>query len=93
MAVTLGLPVAVPVKLTEHLPFDNVQFAELNVPRPAVEKVTLPVGVTGVPESVSVTTAVHVESWLITTGVAHDIEVEVDRGLIVIELGVLWLLE
>ncbi len=36
---------AVPVKLTEHLPFDNVQVAGLNVPGPAVENVTLPVGV------------------------------------------------
>jgi len=93
MAVTLGLPVAVPVKLTEHLPFDNAQFAELNVPGPAVEKVTLPVAMTGVPESVSATIAVHVEAWLITTGVAHDIEVEVDLGVTVIEPDVLWLLE
>lgn len=87
MAVTLGFPVAVPVKLTEHLPFDNVQVAGLNVPGPAVENVTLPVGVTGVPESVSVTIAVQVEGWLTTTGVMHDIEVEVDLGVTVIEMG------
>lgn len=89
MAVTLGLPVAVPVKLTEHLPFDSVQFGELNEPGPVVEKDTLPVGVTGVPESESVTMAVQVEGWLITTGVAHDIEVDVDLGVTVIELGAL----
>jgi len=81
--------VAVPVKLTEHLPFDNVQFEELSVPGPTVEKVTLPVGVTGVPESVSVTIVVQVEAWLITTRVAHDIEVEVDLGVTVIEPGAL----
>ena len=78
---------AVPVKLTEHLPFDNVQVAGLNMLGPAVENVMLPVGVTGVPESVSVTIAVQVEGWLITTGVMHDIEVEVDLGVTVIEMG------
>jgi hypothetical protein len=77
------------VKLTEHLPFANVQFAGLKVPEPVVENVTLPVGVTGVPESVSVTIAVHDEGWLITTGVVHDIEVEVDLGVTVIENGAL----
>jgi len=70
-----------------------VQFVELKVPGPVVENVTLPVGVTGAPESVSVTIALHVEGWLITTGVAHDVEVEVDLGVTVIELEGLWLLE
>ena len=81
------------MKLTEHLPSDKEQFAELNVPGPVVEKVTVPVGVTGVPESVSVTIAVHVEGWLITTKVVHDIEVEVDLGVTAIEMGILWLPE
>src|SRR2546430_14777957 len=93
MVVTLGLPVAVPVKLTEHLPFDNAQFAELNVPGPAVEKVTLPVAVTGVPESVSATIAVHVEARLMRTGVAHDIEVEVELGVTAMQPDGLWVVE
>jgi len=88
MAVILGLPVAVPVKLTEHLPFDNAQFAELNEPAPLDENVTVPVGIIPDPMSVSVTVAVHVEATLTRTGLLHETDVLVERGFTVILAGV-----
>jgi hypothetical protein len=67
--VTVAVPVAVPVKVTEQLPAVNPQLAALNdppvVPADSV-KVTVPVGVlAGV--VVSVTVTVQVDTWLITT--------------------------
>ena len=38
----------------------------------------MPVGVTAVPDAVSVIVTLHVEPWLTTTGVAHETVVEVD---------------
>ena len=65
------MPVAVPVKVTEQLPAVRPQLRALRDP-PVVPadkvKVTVPMGVTGVPAAeVSVTVAVQVEAWLITT--------------------------
>jgi len=45
---------------------------------------TVPAGVLAVPAAVSVTVAVHVEAWLMKTGVVHDTAVEVVRRLTVI---------
>lgn len=59
--------------MTEHVAVapepDRVQVVELNVPEPLGDcvKVTVPVGVTAVPELVSVTVAVHVVAWLTAT--------------------------
>jgi hypothetical protein len=58
----------------------HVADAVVEVPRvqvvndpvtPVSDKVTVPVGVTKVPASLSVTVTVHVEPWLITTGVVQ----------------------
>ena len=46
---------------------ESVQLVELNVPAPLLVKVTVPVGVMGVPAEVSVTVAVQVVAWLIAT--------------------------
>ena len=43
-------------------------------------KPTVPVGVMKVPAEVSVTVTLHVEPWLITTGVVHETVVVVTRG-------------
>ena len=53
--------------------------------------VTVPVGVLVVPAEVSVTVTVHVDPWLMTTGVVQETVVVVTRGLttmlVVPELG------
>ena len=65
--------VAVPdsdaVNVTEHEPATNVHDGALKVPVavPVAVKLTVPVGVVGVPD-VSATVAVQVVAWLITTG-------------------------
>jgi hypothetical protein len=44
----------------------------VNVPvTPVSDSVTVPVGVMNVPAEVSVTVTVHVDAWLITTGVVQ----------------------
>ena len=54
----------------------------VNVPvTPVSLRVTAPVGVMNVPADVSVTVTVHVEPWLITTGVVQETVVVVTRGL------------
>jgi hypothetical protein len=68
----------------------EVQVAEAVVPAkvhvvkdpvtPVSERVTVPVGVLLVPAETSVTVTVHVEPWLITTGVVHETVVVVTRG-------------
>ena len=50
---------------------------------PVSLRATVPVGVRNVPGELSVTVTVHVEPWLITTGVVHEIVVVVVRGLTV----------
>jgi hypothetical protein len=55
-----------------------------NEPLEPEPKLTVPVGVAAVPESVSVTVAVHVDGEPTTTGFgAHDTPVEVERVLTV----------
>ena len=53
--------------------------------------VTVPVGVLVVPAETSVTVTVHVDPWLMTTGVVQETVVVVTRGLttmlVVPELG------
>ncbi len=55
----------------------------VNVPvTPTSLKATVPVGVRNVPATVlSVTVTLHVEPWLITTGVVQETVVVVVRGL------------
>ena len=48
---------------------------------PVSVRVTVPVGVMNVPADVSVTVTVHVEPWLITTGVVQLTAVVVVLGL------------
>ena len=59
---------------------DNVQV--VNVPvTPVWLSATVPVGAMNVPAETSVTVTVHVEAWLITTGVVQLTAVVVARGL------------
>lgn len=80
------VPTALGVNVTEQVPADNVQLAELKVPAaPALVKATVPVGVMAVPGEVSVTVAVHVVGWLIATVEGeHTTVVEVVRSVTVI---------
>ena len=48
---------------------------------PVSDRPTVPVGVIAVPSDVSVTVTLHVEAWLITTGVVHETVVVVARVL------------
>jgi len=62
---------------------DRVQGEPVKLPATPVDvKVTVPIGVIGVPEEeVSATVAVQVEAWLTTTGLLHDTVVDVALGL------------
>jgi hypothetical protein len=58
-----AVPAALGVKVTEHVPADNVQLGALNVPaRPLAVKPTDPAGVVAPAPLVSATVAVHVEA-------------------------------
>lgn len=60
---------------------DRVQVVNVPVTPDSVNP-TVPVGVRNVPAAdVSVTVTVHIEGWLITTGVLQTTIVEVVRGL------------
>ena len=48
---------------------------------PVSARLTVPVGVMNVPAEMSATVTLHVEPWLMTTGVVHDTVVVVTRGL------------
>lgn len=55
---------------------------------PVCERLTVPDGVTKVPDAVSVTVTVHIDPWFTTTGVEQLAIVEVDRrGTGVIEIS------
>ena len=83
--VIVAMPVAIAVKVTEHLPETRVQVAELKDPAsPVSVKLTRPVGVIDVPGDVSDTVAVHEEAWFTTTGLEQFKVVEVVRGFTVI---------
>lgn len=68
----------------------EVQVAEAVVPArmqvvnepvtPVSVRATVPVGVIAVPVEVSITVTVHVEPWLITTGVLQETVVVVARA-------------
>ncbi len=84
--MTVVVPVAEGVKVTEHVPATSAQLAALNDPAaPVLENETDPVGVEAVPAAVSVTVAVQVEAWLTKTGEVHATAVEVVLALSVIE--------
>jgi hypothetical protein len=78
------------VNVTLQLPETKVHG--LGVPRLPVPDTmansTVPAGVLAVPVAVSVTVAVHVEAWLINTGVVQLTAVEVVRRFTVIVLEV-----
>jgi len=72
----------VEVQVADAVVPDRVQV--VNVPvTPVSPKETVPVGVLVVPSDTSVTVTVHVEPWLITTGVVQEIVVVVARLLTV----------
>ncbi len=82
--MTVTVPVAVAVKVTEQVPAAKVQLAALNEPAAPVEvKATVPVGTVEIPAEVSATVAVQVEATPTTTGDVHEIVVEVVLGLTV----------
>src|SRR5260370_11320290 len=87
----MTVPAAEPVNVTLQLPATRVHG--LGVPRLPVPVTianrTVPAGVLAVPAAaVSVTVAVHVEAWLMNTGVEQLTPVEVVRRLTVIVLDV-----
>ena len=90
MPETVEVPAADPVNVTLQLPATRVHG--LGVPRLPVPVTmannTVPAGVLAVPAAVSVTVAVHVDAWLMNTGVVHETPVEVVRRLTVIVLEV-----
>ncbi len=84
--MTVTVPVAVAVKVTEHVPAAKVQLAALNDPAAPVEvNATVPVGVLAIPADVSATVAVHVDATPTTTGLVQLIVVDVVLGLTMID--------
>ena len=79
-----------PVNVTLQLPETRVHG--LGVPRlplpVTIANSTVPAGVLAVPAAVSVTVAVHVDAWLMKTGVVHETAVDVVRRFTVIVLDV-----
>jgi hypothetical protein len=79
---TEAVPVAVPEKFAVQVdvpavaPADRVQLAVSGVMLPVPVKLTIPLGVVGVPE-VSVTVAVHVDPWLTIIGLSQETPVVV----------------
>jgi hypothetical protein len=73
------------VKLTEQVAIPpvpaSVQLVGANAPFPAVDQVTWPVGVIGVPLSVSVTVTVQDEGDPTKTGVWHATDAAVRRAV------------
>jgi hypothetical protein len=85
--VTVSVPAAVGVNVTEQLPATMLQLvAGLNEPLAVPDEVNLtcPVGVLGVPVAVSVTVAVHVEPLFVATDEGtQPTVVEVERPVTV----------
>jgi hypothetical protein len=96
--VTLAVPIVDAVNVEVHvadavLDAPRVQVVKVPV-TPVCDKLTTPVGVTKVPDPVSVTVTLQVEPWLTTTGLVQLIVVDVDRsGIVVIEMIDMPLLE
>jgi hypothetical protein len=81
----LGVYVVVHVAMPE--PPLSVHGLVPNVPPPSVDvKLTSPLGVIGVPVSLSVTVAVHVTDPLIPSDDGHESDVEVVRAVTVTEV-------
>ena len=78
------------MKVTLQLPATRVHgFGVPRLPVPVtIANRTVPAGVLAVPATVSVTVAVHVDAWLMKTGVVHETAVEVVRLLTVMVLEV-----
>jgi hypothetical protein len=85
--VTVSIPAAVGVNVTEQLPATRLQLiAGVNVPLAVPDEVNLtcPVGVLAVPLPVSVNVAVHVEPLFATTDDGAQLTVvEVERPVTV----------
>ena len=90
MPETVAVPLAEGVNVTLQLPETRVHgFGVPRVPVPlTIANRTVPAGVLAVPAAVSVTVAVHVEAWLMKTGVVQLTAVEVVRLLTVMVLEV-----
>jgi len=87
VAFTLAIPEDVGVKgkpqlaVPTDVPTATVQLLPERKPpvTPALKEMfTVPVGVVGVPDPVSVTVAVQLEAWFTTTGVSQETDVVVD---------------
>ena len=84
MLVTVDVPALVGLYVTEQLPELRLQLAGLNMPVavPADVKLTVPVGILGVPVALSVTVTVQVEPMFVITVVgAQFIAATVERPL------------
>ena len=84
----MSVPAAVGVNVTEQLPETRLQLVGLKDPLavPALVNITVPVGVLGVPDPVSVSVAVQVEPLLATTDEGAQLTaVEVERPVTVRE--------
>ena len=82
--MTAAVPAVEAVKVEVHVADAVVPLRvhAVNTPvMPVSLRATVPVGVMKVPAEVSVTVTVHVEPWLITTGVVQEIVVVVTRLL------------
>ena len=90
MPDTEAVPEAEGVNVTLQLPATRVHgFGVPRVPVPdTIANSTVPAGVLAVPAAVSVTVAVHVEAWLMKTGVVQLTAVDVVRRLTVIVFDV-----
>jgi hypothetical protein len=75
LAVTAAVPEVDAVNVEVHVADAVVEVPSVQVVNdpvtPVSDRVTVPVGVTKVPASLSVTVTVQVEPWLITTGVVQ----------------------
>ena len=65
---------------------ERVQLVEENAPGPLLEKLTIPIGVMGVPGLISFTVTVHVVGVLRANGVEHETETDTTRFNIVSEV-------
>ena len=86
--MTVSVPAAVGVNVTEQLPRDREQLVGVRVPVAVPDEVnlTVPVGVLAVPEAVSVTVAVQVEPLFAATEEGAQLTtVEVERPVTVRE--------
>jgi len=90
----LAVPAVEAVKVLVHVAVPAVALAArvqvVKVPvTPVTAKVTAPVGVMTAPVDASTTVAVHVEPWLMTTGLVHVTLVVVARVFTVTEVAAL----